>query len=697
MTGGPTARPLVSVSVVNWNTRDHLERCLRALTEIDHGVEIEVLVVDNHSGDGSAEMVRSRFPDVRLFALDENLGFAGGNNVAIQAAEGDYVVIMNPDVYVAGDTIRRCVEFLEAHPEAGGVGAVLEGLDGRVQSEFFRRFPSRPQILLFYTLLVYLARRVGPLRRRFFEHDVSGTDPQPVDQIPGAFCMVPRSVIEECGPLDPDYFIWFEDVDWSYRITEAGYSLYALPGARAVHAGGASFEGWSLDRRISQFYRSMFRFFAKNGLEGLLRWARRVLIADLVLKEGVVRVLGTLRLKRRSELPTPASLRALRADLRSLVRQHEEGTLVRFSDADHWGRNDPAPSVRTGGFDPHVDVVIVNWNGADYLPRCLAALDAVEGPVRVTVVDNASTDGSRQLLQEDPRDLDVLLLPDNIGYAAAANAGLRRGTGEYALVMNPDVVLHPRHLEVLMARADAAPEIGVAQGKLYSVTRSQFLDGELPTERLDSAAHVMARTRMVFDRGQGQADDPAFDREASVFSTSGAAMFLRRAMLMDLAPDRRFFDEEFFAYKEDIDLCWRSRLLGWDVRYVPEAVAWHVRSWTGTAAPPRDRVPLHARRASWANHWMMMLKNDRLIDVARHLPWVFGWELVRLGYAVLRDPGLLPAYAQAIRRLPDALRKRKSIQARRRVSGREMRPWLSKAVIEVPRGAPGTPAPARPS
>src|SRR5690606_38141150 len=142
-----------------------------------------------------------------------------------------------------------------------------------------------------------------------------------------------------------------------------------------------------------------------------------------------------------------------------------------------------------------------------------------------------------------------------------------------------DVRHSSSHLELLEASLDSDQAIGAAQGKLYQVTAADFdVQHVGRTERLDSAAHSIRRSRMVIDRGQGEPDGPRYSGEASVFSACGAALFLRRAMLEDIAPDGEYFAESFFAYKEDIDLGWRARLRGWDVRYVPAAVAHHVRS-----------------------------------------------------------------------------------------------------------------------
>lgn len=323
-----------------------------------------------------------------------------------------------------------------------------------------------------------------------------------------------------------------------------------------------------------------------------------------------------------------------------------------------------------------MDVVVVNWNGSRFLPKCLAALRDSSLPLRVTVVDNASSDGSVGYLRSNHPEVAVVALGSNRGYADGANVGIEAAGSPYVCVLNPDVAVGRGYVERIVRRMDSDPTIGAAQGRLYRVSADDFRAGRLEREVLDSTGHVIRRTRMVFDRGQGEPDDGRWDQEVSIFSASGAAVVLRRAMLDDLAAEGRPpFDSSFFAYKEDIDLCWRARLLGWDIRYVPDAEAWHVRAVPG---PGRrgSGAPPWARRHSWVNHWLMILKNDRPLDLLRHLPWVLGWEIVRVAHVLFRDPRLLPAYLAILKRIPAALRARRDLQARRRAPSTAIRPWF---------------------
>jgi GT2 family glycosyltransferase len=149
-------------------------------------------------------------------------------------------------------------------------------------------------------------------------------------------------------------------------------------------------------------------------------------------------------------------------------------------------------------------------------------------------------------------------------------------------------------------------------------------------------------------------------------------------MLKDIALDGEFFDESFFAYKEDIDLCWRARLRGWDVRYIPKALGWHLRGWAGSRPPAPQTLPLVARLHSFKNHYLLILKNDHPLDVVRSLPWVVGWEALRQGHALFRDRELYRVYGELFRMLPKVMRKRRAIQAARRVAPGEIRRWFGR-------------------
>lgn len=234
MSGGPD----LSVVVLSWNTEDLTRACLRCLERVPRDLSLEVIAVDNASGDGSAAMVEREFPAVRLIQNPRNLGYAEGNNVGIRAARGRHVFLLNSDTEIEPAAPRLLVDYLDAHPDCGAVGAQLLNLDGTIQRACMR-FPDLPVLFGFDNWL----GKSGPLAGvidRYFYRDFDHAASRDVDQPPGAAMVVPRRVYCEVGLLDPDLFLFFNDVELCRRIARAGYRIHFLAEARVVHHGGAS-------------------------------------------------------------------------------------------------------------------------------------------------------------------------------------------------------------------------------------------------------------------------------------------------------------------------------------------------------------------------------------------------------------------------------------------------------------------------
>lgn len=253
--------PCLSVCIVNWNTRELLRACLGSLYRYPPDVPFEVIVVDNASGDGSAAMVRAEFPQVVLIANAANVGYARGNNQALARAQGEYLLLLNPDTEVFSDTLNRAIAFLKAHPEAGAVGAKQLFPDGRVQASV-RGFPTPANLLWEVLGLARLFPRwLGGYRMRGFTYDRVAV----VDQPMATFLMVRRAVVEQVGLMDEAFPLFFNDVDWCYRIVQAGWRIYFVPEVQILHHGGASTRQVRLSaireshRALEVFYRKHYR------------------------------------------------------------------------------------------------------------------------------------------------------------------------------------------------------------------------------------------------------------------------------------------------------------------------------------------------------------------------------------------------------------------------------------------------------
>ena len=273
----------LSISIVNWNTKELLKNCLGSIFQNYSGEEFEVIVADNNSGDGSIEMLEEYFPRVNLIKNTENLGFGRANNKIMAVSKGEYILIINPDILIKKGAIEKMIDFLAKNVSAGAVGAKLQNPDGTIQMDgFYRRFPSLTQVLLYQTIFYRLFLRFPAISARYWEYqDVS--EQHEVDQIPGACILVKREVYERTGGFDEDYFIWYEDVDWCYRIKKSGLKLYYLPEAEIVHVGGQSFLNMDPGEKIILFYSSLFKYFKKNHSKKDYYFTRAIIVTNFMI------------------------------------------------------------------------------------------------------------------------------------------------------------------------------------------------------------------------------------------------------------------------------------------------------------------------------------------------------------------------------------------------------------------------------
>ena len=254
----------LSACIVNWNTRDDLRSCLRALADnpFTRG-EQEVVVVDNASADDSARMVREEFPGVRLIANAANENYARGTNQALAAATGDLLLLLNPDARVTPGALDALAAFLEERPaEAGGVAPRLVHEDGSVQASV-RGFPTPAAVLWDMTGLSRVfrnSRTFGAWRHTFFDY---GTRAAPAPQPMASCLLVPRRVFEAVGPMDERFPLYFNDVDWCLRAREAGFTLWYTADATVVHGYGGTTKRVR-KAAVWESRRAMLRLYAKH-------------------------------------------------------------------------------------------------------------------------------------------------------------------------------------------------------------------------------------------------------------------------------------------------------------------------------------------------------------------------------------------------------------------------------------------------
>jgi len=299
---------------------------------------------------------------------------------------------------------------------------------------------------------------------------------------------------------------------------------------------------------------------------------------------------------------------------------------------------------------------IVNHGSYDDLERCLAGLaQQVYPPAAIAVYDTGECPDQFEAARSAHPEAAFEMGP-NRGYAGGANQVVNRlvktvESVDFILLLNPDVELESEYASRLTSAMLKHPRIAIGTGKLLRPDRMT----------LDSAGITIPRNRRPRDRGSDRPDVGQFDVSEFVDAASGAAMMLRVAALDDLAIDGELFDESFFAYHEDTDLCWRARLFGWKILYEPQAIGLHQRGWQ---RDQRAKIPISTRRHSFKNHYLQLVKNETASGFVRNLPWLISWEIMRLGFVLLRDRPMGTAYRDAWRALPGARRRRALIQAK---------------------------------
>jgi hypothetical protein len=245
--------PTLTVIIVSWNTIHLLRACLESLAAASLAPQMEVIVVDNASSDGSAAMVEHAFPSVRLLRNSENVGFARANNQAICYSRAPFVLLLNSDTVVPPHALAHLLEFMQQHPEAGACGPRLLQPDGEPQAFAFGGDPT-PGYLLRRGLVRLLLRR--PL------HNWHTTQVQPVDWVSGACLLVRRAAIQQAGLLDEHFFMYFEDNDWCLRIRHCGWQVYYNPQVAITHIGGQSLAQNPAARRA--YYHSLNYFYSQH-------------------------------------------------------------------------------------------------------------------------------------------------------------------------------------------------------------------------------------------------------------------------------------------------------------------------------------------------------------------------------------------------------------------------------------------------
>lgn len=330
-----------------------------------------------------------------------------------------------------------------------------------------------------------------------------------------------------------------------------------------------------------------------------------------------------------------------------------------------------------------VSILITTFNSAKFVERCLnSAQHQSYRPLEIIIVDNASTDGTPELLsklQAGKKAIYKVIYNDtNIGFAAAQNQAARSAQGSWLLSLNPDVVLSPNFITEAVSIGKTNPKVGAVCGKLL-----RWNPGDDPefTKVIDSTGIYFLSNLRHLDRGAGELDRGQCEGAEYVFGATGAAALYRQSMFDDVSVDGEFFDEQFFAYREDADLAWRAQLMGWRCLYTPRAVGWHVRR---VIPERRKELPSEINWHSIKNRFLMRAKNISWRLYASCLLPATLRDAQVIGYCLLIDRRLASSLAAVWSARHELKRKREIIQARRRVSDRDLLTWFFGRGVGIP-------------
>ncbi|PED65891.1 glycosyltransferase family 2 protein [Priestia megaterium] len=310
--------------------------------------------------------------------------------------------------------------------------------------------------------------------------------------------------------------------------------------------------------------------------------------------------------------------------------------------------------------------VVINWNNRELLQSCIPTLlNQKELSVEVILIDNNSSDNSRKVIDTLPNNIKIVYNKKNLGYSGAANQGIKMSRGKYVSIINPDIILSDTYAINIVKQFKKNPNLAAASGKLlkYNFKANKTIN------ILDTTGISINSNFEMYDRGQNTSNIDFYDQDIHVFGVSGAAPIYFKEALEDIKIEKEYFDEDFLAYKEDIDLSWRFRLYGWDINYVPNAVGYHGRA-VGSVVQKNNVSELikhrksqskFVRKLSLRNHYLVLLKNMSKQEFKENFSFIYKQELKRLIFCTLFEISTLKGVLEVIKLLPKILKKRKKI------------------------------------
>lgn len=329
-----------------------------------------------------------------------------------------------------------------------------------------------------------------------------------------------------------------------------------------------------------------------------------------------------------------------------------------------------------------VSVNVLTYNGEKIIGPCLKSVSGQTYPqVEVLVIDNASKDKSVEKVLETKIKFPLRIIEnkENVGFAAGHNQGIKESRGEYVFCLNQDVALEKDFIEKIVEEMEKDEKIGAIQGKLYKIDDINNLKREI----IDTTGLLIFKNRRVVNRGQGETEKGKYNNSEEIFGADGAAPVYRRKALEEAKINNEYFDESFFCYKEDIDLSWRLRILGWKIFYEPKAIGYHLRgAGEGAVIKPKQIIEQRKKISPFAK--FHSFKNQRLMQIKNEFPGLFFGNIFSILiketgawlYVFMFERYTWKAISELIKQIPDTFTKRKTIMANKKCGNREMKKWF---------------------
>ena len=323
-----------------------------------------------------------------------------------------------------------------------------------------------------------------------------------------------------------------------------------------------------------------------------------------------------------------------------------------------------------------VSINLLTYNGGKYLKDCFNSILSQDYKnFALLVIDNNSSDNSAEIIKkfktkfaDNKIDFRFIQNKENLGFAKGHNQGIKLSDSEYVLVLNQDLILAENYLKKIVEFMDSRPECGSATGKILRLTNGQ------KTDIIDSLGLKVFKNFRIVDSKAGEKDNNEIKNNQKIFGVSATCPLYRKKALKSIKIDKDYFDSDFHSYKEDIDLAFRLKKIGWKSYLIPNAKAWHDRSGTGDensedfkTAKNRKQKSNFVNYNSYKNHLFVLVKNISISDFLKNFPFLFWYEFKKIIYIILFEPKTLKALIKFFKKLPKMLKKRKIISQKQKL------------------------------